>query len=111
MLKAPGQIHGLIWLLLHSLTQSSGQKSFADSTARVEQNPQRMKPHTQRIENNDQRRIPNQGQMSGSTQVKPYAVCRRFENVYCFLLIKALLATPLCIGSCKTIRLIPLCLV
>ncbi|RLN12059.1 hypothetical protein C2845_PM09G05690 [Panicum miliaceum] len=46
--------------------ESSGQKSFADSTAQVEQNPQWMKPHTQRIEN--ERRAPNQGQMSGPSR-------------------------------------------
>ncbi|KAG2610230.1 hypothetical protein PVAP13_4KG175200 [Panicum virgatum] len=46
--------------------ESSGQKSYADSTAQVEQNPQWMKPHAQRIEN--ERRAPNQGQMSGPSR-------------------------------------------
>ncbi|XP_066369370.1 uncharacterized protein [Miscanthus floridulus] len=59
--------------------ESTGQKSFADSTAQVEQNSQWMKPHTQRMEN-DQRRTPNQGQMSGPSHEFRVVRDNRFQH-------------------------------
>ncbi|OEL37190.1 hypothetical protein BAE44_0001791 [Dichanthelium oligosanthes] len=59
--------------------ESSGQKSFADSAAQVEQNSQWMKPHTQRLEN-DQRRTPNQGQMSGPSREFRVVRDNRFQH-------------------------------
>ncbi|EER88029.1 hypothetical protein BDA96_10G094400 [Sorghum bicolor] len=59
--------------------ESAGQKSFADSTAQVEQSSQWMKPHTQRMEN-DQRRTPNQGQNSGPSREFRVVRDNRFQH-------------------------------
>ncbi|AQK83051.1 Putative DUF1296 domain containing family protein [Zea mays] len=59
--------------------ESAGQKSFADSTGQVDQNPQWMRPHTHRMEN-DQRRLPNQGQMSGPSHEFRVVRDNRFQH-------------------------------
>ncbi|AQL01226.1 uncharacterized protein LOC100501220 [Zea mays] len=58
--------------------ESAGQKSFADSTAQVEQNSQWMKPHTQKMENDQ--RTPKQGQMSGPTREFRVVRDNRFQH-------------------------------